>query len=185
MDRRRGFTLIELLVSISVIAIIVAIALPRIDIDIYKINSAVREVTTSLTYAQRLAVSLQHDVRVSFDSTNNRIRVHEDTDNDGIMDNTERVTYTTLDGAVQFGRGLTPPFTFGGNTFAFNGVQTGLPMIAFRRDGSASENAGFYLNAKKALAAGQTGKARAGQIIRSSGRITWYSYSSGAWTRGN
>jgi prepilin-type N-terminal cleavage/methylation domain-containing protein len=92
MKNRRGVTLIEVLVAIAMVAILAAIALPRLDIEGYKVSSAVREVTTTLTYAQRLAVSLQHDVRVSFDSSNNRLRVHEDTDNDGVMDNTERVT---------------------------------------------------------------------------------------------
>jgi hypothetical protein len=86
---------------------------------------------------------------------------------------------------VQFGRGATPAFTFGANTFNFNGLQAGLPMIVFRRDGSASENGGFYLNARKAVASGIQLKTRAGQIIRSSGRITWFSYGSGSWQRGN
>jgi prepilin-type N-terminal cleavage/methylation domain-containing protein len=185
MKNRRGVTLIEVLVAIAMVAILAAIALPRLDIEGYKVSSAVREVTTTLTYAQRLAVSLQHDVRVSFDSSNNRLRVHEDTDNDGVMDNTERVTFTPLDNAVQFGRGATPAFTFGANTFNFNGLQAGLPMIVFRRDGSASENGGFYLNARKAVASGIQLKTRAGQIIRSSGRITWFSYGSGSWQRGN
>ncbi|MEO8199750.1 MAG: GspH/FimT family pseudopilin [Gemmatimonadota bacterium] len=181
----RGFTLIELLVTIVVIAVISAIAIPRIDVEAYKVSAGVRAMTSTLTYAQRLAVSLQHDVRVSFDSANSRLRVHEDTDNDGVMDPNERVTYTPLDSGVIFGRGSTPAFTFGPAAFNFIGQQGGLPMLVFRRDGSASENGGFYLNSTKAVATSSQFKARAGEIIRSSGRITWYSYGSGAWVRGN
>jgi prepilin-type N-terminal cleavage/methylation domain-containing protein len=182
---RGGFSLIELLVAIGVVAVLAAIAIPRINVDGYKVNAAVRAVTSSLTYAQRLAVSLQHDVRVSFDGANRRLRVHEDLDNDNVMDPTERVTYTPLDNGVIFGLGPAPAFTFGGNTFNFNGTQAGLPMLVFRRDGSASENGGFYLNSVRAVAAADPTKTRAGEIIRSSGRIIWYSYGSGAWVRGN
>jgi len=182
---RRGFSLIELLVAIGVVAVLAAIAIPRIDLDAYKVSAAVRAVTSSLTYAQRLAVSLQHDVRVAFDSANSRLRVHEDLDNDNVMDPGERVTYTPLDNGVVFGIGPAPAFTFGGNTFNMLGQQGGLPMLAFRRDGSASENAGFYLNAVRAVAAGNPSKTRAGEVVRSSGRVIWYSYGSFAWVRGD
>lgn len=184
-EGRGGFSLIELLVAIGVIAVLAAIAIPRLDLDGYKVSAAVRAVTSSLTYAQRLAVSLQHDVRVAFDSANSRLRVHEDLDNDNVMDPGERVTYTPLDNGVVFARGAAPAFTFGANTFNLLAQQGGLPLLVFRRDGSASENGGFYLNAVRAIAAGNPSKARAGEIIRSSGRIIWYSYGSFAWVRGN
>ena len=74
---RQGFTLIEILTALVIMAIIAALAIPRLNLDGYKVSSAVRGVTAGLTYAQRLAVSLQSDVRVSFDSTRRRLRVHE------------------------------------------------------------------------------------------------------------
>ncbi|MGE0352776.1 MAG: Tfp pilus assembly protein FimT/FimU [Gemmatimonadales bacterium] len=183
--RRAGFTLIEVLVAIAMVAVLAAIAIPRIDVDGYKVQSAVRAVTTTLTYSQRLAVTLQHDVWVAFDSTNSRLRIHEDVNNNGTIDPGERVTYTPLDTGVIFGRGAAPAYTIGAQAFNFTRTQNGMPAVIFRRDGSASENGGFYLNTKKAVGLGQTHRARAGEIIRSSGRITWYSYSSGAWVRGD
>jgi len=83
---RQGFTLIEILTALVIMAIIAALAIPRLNLDGYKVSSAVRGVSAGLTYAQRLAVSLQSDVRVSFDSTQRRLRVHEDVDNDGVID---------------------------------------------------------------------------------------------------
>ena len=183
--RRAGFTLIEVLVSIAIVSIVAAIVIPRIDVDRYKVQAAVRSVTSTLTYAQRLAVSLQSDVRVSFDSANSRLRMHEDIDNDGVMDPGERVTYTPLDNGVVFGLGPTPAFTFGAATFNLTRTQAGLPCVIFRRDGSASEYGGFYLNTIKAVANGDKTKTRAGEIIRSSGRVVWYSYGTGAWLQGN
>ncbi|HSR90805.1 MAG TPA: GspH/FimT family protein [Gemmatimonadales bacterium] len=187
---RQGFTLIEILTALVIMAIIAALAIPRLNLDGYKVSSAVRGVTAGLTYAQRLAVSLQSDVRVSFDSTRRRLRVHEDVDNDGVIDPGERVTYTNLEEGVTFGRGTANPITYsdgntGSGTFNFVGTQGGIPCVVFRRDGSASENGGFYLNTIKGLVSGRTNAVRAGEIVRSSGRVIWYSYATGAWTRGN
>jgi Tfp pilus assembly protein FimT len=171
-------------------AVVSAMAIPRFNLDGYKVTSGVRGVTAAMSYAQRLAISLQHDVRVAFDAPGNRLRIHEDVNNDGIIQNGERVTYTNLGEGVTFGKGTAPTITFstgvtGPATFNFTQTQGGLPVVVFRRDGSASENGGFYLNTIKSLAANNTGSVRAGEIIRSSGRIIWYSYATGAWTRGN
>ena len=187
---QNGFTLVEIITAIVIMAIIAAMAIPRLNLDGYKVSAAVRGVTAGLTYAQQLAVSLQSDVRVSFDSTNRRLRIHEDTDDDGVVDAGERVTSTNLDEGVTFGRGTATAITYsdgttGTGTFNIAGTCNGLPCIVFRRDGSASENGGFYLNTIKSLAANRTNTVRAGEIVRSSGRIIWYTYATGAWTRGN
>jgi hypothetical protein len=100
------------------------------------------------------------------------------------------VTYVNLEEGVTFGRGAAAAITYsngvsGPATFNFTQTQGGLPVVVFRRDGSASENGGFYLNTIKSLNAGTTGAVRAGEIIRSSGRVIWYSFATGTWTRGN
>ena len=187
---RSGMTLVELLIVVIIMGIVTGLAIPRMNIEGYKVSSAVRGVTATLSYAQRLAVSLQHDVRVSFDAANRRLRIHEDADNDGVMDVNERVTYTNLEDGVTFGRGGAPAITYtsgvaGPLTFNFTQTQGGLPVVVFRRDGTVSESGGFYLNTIKSIAEGTTRSVRAGEMIRSSGRVIWYSYATTAWVRGN
>lgn len=185
-----GYTIVELMITVTVIALLAAIAIPRLDTQGYRVNGAVRGLTASLGYAQRLAVSLQHDVRVAFDSAGGRIRIHEDRNNDGNMDPGERVTSTPLDEGVVFARGAAPPvsFTTGGSgmtTFSFTRTQGVLPCVIFRRDGSASENGGFYITTTRGLAAGNATLVRAGEMIRSTGRVIWHSYATGTWVQGN
>ncbi|MDZ4864960.1 MAG: prepilin-type N-terminal cleavage/methylation domain-containing protein [Gemmatimonadota bacterium] len=190
MGAQSGMTLVELLLVVIIMSIITGLAIPRLNLEGYKVSSAVRGVTASLSYAQRLAVSLQHDIRVSFDAPNRRIRVHEDANNNGVMDINERITYTNLEDGVTFGRGGAPAITYtdgvsGPLTFNFTRTQGGLPLVVFRRDGTVSESGGFYLNTIKSIAQGTTSSVRAGEMIRSSGRVIWYSYATTSWIRGN
>jgi hypothetical protein len=142
-------------------------------------------VTSTLTYTQRLAVTLQHDVRVSFDSTNSRLRIHEDANNNGLMDAGERVISVPLEGGVSLGRGTAPAASFGVAAVNFTQTQAGLPVVVFRRDGTTSENGGFYLTTTKSAVQSNPYRSRAAQIIRSSGRVTWQRYTTAGWQRGN
>ena len=180
-----GVTLIEMMLVVVIIGIGATLAIPRIDTDGYRVNSAARGLNAALMYAQRQAISLQHDIRVGIDTTGRRLRIHEDANNDGIIQNTERVGYATLDGSVVFSRGAATPMSFGSAPVDLTRTQTGLPVIIFRRDGTASENGGFYIVPVKSLRGGTAKNVRAGEIIRSTGRVAWWTFASGTWVRGN
>jgi prepilin-type N-terminal cleavage/methylation domain-containing protein len=186
IDPRRGLTLIEMMMVIALMGLVLGIALPRVNIEGGRVNATIRSLTAALAVAQRLAVTEQHNVIVAFDSASGRIRVHSDDNNNGVMDSGERVTSTPLGEGVIFGRGAVPALTYttgssGGDTFNFTRTSTGYPAIIFRRDGSASENGGFYLTTIRGAASGNTSWSRAAEIIRSSGRALWYTYATGSW----
>ena len=185
-----GFTLVELMIVIVVMGIVVTASIPRLNLEGYKVSAAVRGITASLGYAQRLSVSLLHNVVVAFDATTNSIRVHEDENNNNVIDAGERVTSTPVEDGVVFGKGTAPSLTYtngvaGTTTFNFTRTQGVFPCIIFRRDGSASENGGFYINTRKGVALGSNNWVRAAEVIRSSGRIIWYSYATSSWVQGN
>ncbi|MFZ5623792.1 MAG: pilus assembly FimT family protein [Gemmatimonadota bacterium] len=176
-NRRAGFTLIEMLTVVSVLGILTAIALPRIDWQRYRVNSEIRNVVMALTYAQRLAVSLQHDVVATVDAPQRRLRIHEDANNNGIVDVNERVTFYKLEQGITFGRPGVPDLPPPAPTNV-------LTQIIFRRDGSASSAGVIYLTTQRSLTDSTTADARALEIARATGRAVWYSYASGNWVRG-
>lgn len=181
----RGFTLIEGLMVVVIIGIVSVFAFPRLDTEAYKVNSAVRGVNSALIHAERAAVTLQHDVRVGFDVPNRSLRVHEDRDNDNVIDAGERVVAIPLEEGVVLARGAAPAMGFGGAAVNFTRSQGLLPIVIFRRDGTASENGGFYVNTVRGVARGSARQARAAEVVRSTGRVVWHSYATGTWTRGN
>ena len=61
---RRGITLLELMIALVMVGILAGIALSKLDYTKYRADSVARGVLTDLANAQRLAVSLQADVRV-------------------------------------------------------------------------------------------------------------------------
>lgn len=187
-DPRAGLTIIEMMMVIALMGLVLGMALPRVNIEGGRVNATIRSLTAALAVAQRMAVTDQHNVIVAFDSASGRLRIHSDNNNNGVMDAGERVTSTPLGDGVLFGRGSVPALTYttGGSstaTFNFTRTSTGYPAVTFRRDGSASENGGFYLTTYKGAASGNTTWSRAAEVIRSSGRVLWYSYASGAWTQ--
>ncbi|MBA2627967.1 MAG: prepilin-type N-terminal cleavage/methylation domain-containing protein [Gemmatimonadales bacterium] len=189
LDRagRGGFSMMELMVVIVMLGIMASMAISRINVTKLKVNSEARNMASTLTYAQRLAISLQSDVRVAFDVPNNRITILEDRNNNGIADAGERARVIALESGVIFGRASAPAIpAIGGGPVSFTRTLGGLPAAIFHRDGSSAEAGGFYLTSARSVAASLMLESRAIDITRATSRVTRYSYASNtAWKTEN
>ncbi len=182
---RHGFTLIEIMIVLTVIGLMAVIALPNIDLSRYRIESAMQGIGTTLMAAQRLAVTRQYDVIVTFDEATNAIIVHEDEDNDQTQDTGERVRRIPLEDQIVFGKGSAPPYGIGASAVNFTQKIGGKPVVIFHRNGAASEASGFYLTSvREANNGGHPRDTRAIEVDRATGRISWFRYGSQGWKRG-
>lgn len=181
---RSGVTLLELLLVLAIVSIMGLLVAPRMELVRYRMDGATRGGVTALIAAQRVAVKRQHDVVVAFDVTHDRLRIHEDADNDGEIDPGEDTRHIPLNEEVRFGLGTAPARAGGAAPVNFTEQQGGLPAIRFIRNGSASEEGVFYLTSSRAE--GQTGYAndtRAIEVERATGRVTWYQFESPSWKK--
>jgi prepilin-type N-terminal cleavage/methylation domain-containing protein len=181
MTGRSGFSLIEALTVVVIIGILAAVVVPKTAGDRWQLDGAVRATAAEMSYAAQSAVTLQSDVRVSFNADSGRIRTHEDRNNNGTIDSGERVRWTTVAENVYFARGTTPALPMGGAAVTFTGTSDGMRTVIFRRDGSASEEGGVYLSTRRAVARGNTRDVRAVVVTRSTGRATPMTAASGSW----
>jgi len=178
---RWGFTLIEIMMAIVLIGLVATFALPKLNWGAYRINGAARAVSALLSRAERLAVTDQYNVNVLFDVANNAIKIHEDANNDNVIQTTERVRSYPLGEGIIFGNGGAPARTYTPTPISFTRTQSGLKEIIFRRDGSASENGGFYITTTNSQTSSRPQDARSIEVIRATGRADWFKYTGSTW----
>jgi prepilin-type N-terminal cleavage/methylation domain-containing protein len=178
-----GFTLIEMLMVVVLMAMVASFAIPKLNFSGYRVNGAVRGVTALLARAERMAVTDQYNVNVLFDVTNNAIKIHEDANNDNVIQNDERVRSYPLGEGIVFGKGDAPTRLYTPAPISFTRQMGALAEIIFRRDGSASENGGFYITTTTALNSSRPQDARSIEITRATGRVEWYQYSGAQWVK--
>jgi Tfp pilus assembly protein FimT len=172
-----------MLIVLVVIGLVVGLAAPKIDVIKFRIGSAMQGVGMSMLAVERQAITQQHDVIVMFDVPNNLIRIHDDANNNGLVDPGERVRGMPLGEGIVYGRpaSVTPRPT-GTGAVSFTKVVAGLPAVVFHRDGSASEAGGFYLTSNRALQAGtHLDDTRSVELERATGRALWFKYGVGGW----
>ncbi len=171
---RSAFTLIETMVVVVIAGIMVVLALPRIDTTKYRADAIAQIVRTTLQYAQRQAITRQHDMVVSFDTSGERIRTFWDANNNGQLGGGERTTWRGLDVGVLF----TDPSVAGVSGVAIqkpvsgSNITTlgGWPTVVFHRDGSVSTDAEIYVS----VAAHGPPWYRAITLTQATGRTEWY-----------
>lgn len=180
-----GFTLVELLVVLFVVSVMAYMVVPRIEIVRFRMDGAARGGMAAIVSAQRLAVQRQHEVAVVFDTTNQQLLIHEDANNDGVMDPGERVRPVAFDDGVVFGLGSASSMAGDAGVVTFEESTGGLPSMRFLRNGSASEDGAFYLTSGRAREQdGYATDSRALRIDRPTGRVTWFSYEPPEWVEG-
>ena len=180
---RRGFTLVEVILVIVLIGLVVKFGLPKLNWAGYRINGSVRGVTALLARAERMAITNQSNVNVLFDVTNNAIKIHEDLNDDNVQQATERVRSYPLGEGIVFGLGGAPPRQYATVPISFTHTQNGMLEVIFRRDGSASENGGFYITTTNALKASRPQDARSIELTQATGRASWYQYTGSQWVK--
>lgn len=179
-----GFTLIEMLIVMVILGLVVAFAAPKIDMTRYRIESGMQGIGITMLAVERQAITQQHDVILLFDVPNNTIRIHDDANNNGVIDAGERVRGVSLGDGVVFGRAAAPARPMGPGPVTFTKVINGFPALVFHRDGSASEAGGFYLTSVRAATSGaHLEDSRAIELERATGRASWYRYGAPVWRR--
>ena len=178
-----GFTFPELLIVLLFVSILGAMVVPNLEIVRYRMDGAARGTAAALVAAQRQAVARQHDVVVAFDTANRRLRIHQDRNRNGAIDGGEPTRMIPYDDGVVFGLGGAPALA-GAAVVLDTETQGGLPVVRFIRNGSASEEGHVYLTSARAARAGRPATdARALEVDRATGRITWYSYGPHDWKK--
>lgn len=175
----RAFTVIELMIVIAIIGIVAAFAYPKVNFTQFRVDAAARTVRVALQNAERLAVTRQYDVVVSFDTVNSTIRILEDNNNNAAVDAGEHVIYAPLEDSVHF---AVPPTGISGSVGSpINGgtIKTvdGMPTLIFHRDGAASSDADIYITSRRA----NNDDYRCIRVIQSTGRTLWWRYLNGTW----
>lgn len=171
----------ELMIVLVIFGILTVMAAPRINLSPGRTRAAANQTGSILLAAQRAAVARQQNVVIAFDATGRRVRVHYDTNNDGTVQTGEQAVWQPLPEGVVFGRAAAPAGRAGTAAISFKRKQNGFPALVFLRNGSASEEGGFYLTTANDVSKNRSINVRQVVVERATGRPTWLAYDGSKW----
>lgn len=184
LHRAAGYTLLEVLIVMVMIAVLVAIASPRLNAPRYRADAAIQMFRNAFTQAQRTALINQYDVLVIIDTVHQTLKVSEDANNDGIIESSEHSDSYPLTDGIRF---VVPPTGLDSDVStpvvgSQLGSVGGLPTITFGRDGAATSDLQLYI----ATPSDPDRIYRAVELVQSTGRSDWYLYNAtaGIWAQG-
>jgi prepilin-type N-terminal cleavage/methylation domain-containing protein len=183
---RGGFTVMEMLIVVTLVAIVTAMVMPKVNYTAYRVDVGARSIRVALQRAQAYAVSSQHNMLVAVDAPNGKLYVVEDVNNNLAADPGERVTSVPLQDGVVFAE---PSTTWAGApapTGAITGSAltpitvngTSLPGFVFRCDGAASTEVQIYISSLRGLITDSRGV----NVTQATGRADWYKDVGATWT---
>jgi len=179
--RRRGYTIIEVAMVLVLIAVMAAMALPKVSFLRYRQDAAGRQVQRTMISAQQTAMKNTTNVLLVMDYSSSRLRVVQDTNTNGAADAAEQWVSWALPYGAKFS---IPTVTVDGAT-AYYATGAGItttangPTLTFYPNGSASGDAFIYLG----VTTGRSDALRAIEFAGSTGRSRLWRYVNGAWRR--
>lgn len=166
---------------VALIAIMAAMALPRISLLRYRQDANGRLIQRTLIVAQQKALTKNTNVLFVLDYAASRMRIVQDTNANGAADAAENWESWRLSEGARF---AIPSVTVDGAT-AFYATGPGVstttagPTITFYPNGSASGGAFVYVG----VSTGRSDALRAIEFAGSTGRTRLWRYLEGSWRR--
>jgi len=114
----RGFTVTELMVGVTIVGILIAAAVPNLRSyrESQRMTSACDRISAMCRAARATARSQNHQVIVTYDTGTNAVAMHEDANDDGIVDVGENVETFAMPTGV-----FLDSSTFTNDALVFNG----------------------------------------------------------------
>ncbi len=145
---RRAFSMVEIIIVLVMMAVVMRMALPKLNLSQFRADAAAQQVRSVFQTAQRTSLTRQFDVIVSLDTTQFGLRIAEDANNDGLIESTEWKFWRPTGEGNMFAvppKGLNSPTVTSSVVGGQLKIVGGLKSVIFHRDGSTSTDAEIYV----------------------------------------